>query len=404
MNFLLVINVALISLLPQMFYGLAQGLRARGARARVAFVHTADDPLIAPESRDALAQWLETDPRDPDWFVLKANEWPGFLWDAYCRDPRLVLVDCNAVADYPMAQRISFVTDAIYSQYENLARNLRAGQGFTIVDMEDAALAGRLGLDRPFAFVPHGGPCALSGPPLQDRDIEIFMPVKLNVSHDRAAFLANFTESDRRIADLAIDRVADGRSIADATQDACHARGLDAAPAQLAHLCRIVASWVEQDARRRLIAAVKGRRIHIAGWIAPDFFERAPDHVEALGLRSGSQIGALMRRSRLVINCVRVFNKGSHERLWLAMSNGALCLTDVSSFVAADFAHGREIWTIPAHLGELDSILAAALDDLEASQNMVARAQEIYLRHHSWEDRAQRLIDFAAGLGWIDRD
>ena len=355
-------------------------------------------------TREALAEWLETDPGDADWLVMRANDWPAFLWDAYYKDPRLILIDCNAVADYPLARRMTFVTDAIYSQYDNLARNLRAAQGFTIVDGDDDALTASLGLGQPFAFVPHGGPCALSGPPLRDRDIEIFMPAKLIGSHDRSRYLANFPGLDKRVADLAIDTAEDGRSVAAATLDACHELSIEIEPARLAHHCRIVGSWLEQDARRRLIAAVRPRQIHIAGWIDPAFFERPPDHVVAWGLRSGSQVGAMMRRSRLVINCVRVFNNGSHERLWLAMSNGAICLTDNSAFVTADFTHGQEIWTIPKEPRELDRIFAAALDDLDAGQIMVAKAQDIYLRRHGWDERGQRLIDFARMLGWSEQD
>jgi hypothetical protein len=228
------------------------------------------------------------------------------------------------------------------------------------------------------------------------------MPANLKFGHDLTLFLAAYAEEDKRIARHALEIAEDGRGVAAAVDEACVALGIEVAAPQLAHLCRIVASWLEQEARRRLIAGITDRQIHIAGSVAPDFFARPPGNIVPMGLRSGAQIGALMRESRLVVNCVRVFDGGSHERLWYALANGAMCLTDESTFVGSDFVHGEDLWYIPENGGALDAIVAGALDDLASSQRMVRRAQDIYSRRHGWDERAQRLIDFASDLEWDD--
>lgn len=74
------------------------------------------------------------------------------------------------------------------------------------------------------------------------------------------------------------------------------------------------------------------------------------------------------------------------------MAEGAVTLTDASSFLAGDFADGREILYLPNTkqrdgLAELASVLARDAD----LQKMADGAAAVYAEKHTWKERVRLL-------------
>jgi hypothetical protein len=103
-----------------------------------------------------------------------------------------------------------------------------------------------------------------------------------------------------------------------------------------------------------------------------------------------------MGRAKIVLDTTCKFPRGSHERIWYGMAEGAALLADHSHFVARDFRDGHEILCLPRKpigRGELDH-LRGLIEEPRRLQRIAEAAAPIYAAKHRWKERA-RLIDAA---------
>lgn len=102
---------------------------------------------------------------------------------------------------------------------------------------------------------------------------------------------------------------------------------------------------------------------------------------------------SLFRRSKITLNLLPEFKNGTHDRIYSAMLNHSLCLTDSSPRLAAEFKDGKDICfyhtQYPENLTNCIFQLLSSPDTLmELSQNGYFRAKE----NHSWQSRAACLL------------
>jgi spore maturation protein CgeB len=151
--------------------------------------------------------------------------------------------------------------------------------------------------------------------------------------------------------------------------------------------------------RRVSVLAALPEALRLA--VATDHFPaalRARPNLRHLGyIDDFGEIRALMRRSRIVLNITGKFPAGSHERIWFAMAEGAVVVTDRSVFMKQDFTDGETIVYLPqSRLAPSDlAPLAALAHDTKRLDRMAADAMAIYRNRHTWTKRAQLLIDAA---------
>lgn len=104
---------------------------------------------------------------------------------------------------------------------------------------------------------------------------------------------------------------------------------------------------------------------------------------------------SLFRQSKIVLNLLPEFKRGTHDRVYSAMLNHGLCLTDASPFLKREFEDGRELCFFCASdftglAKQIQDLLSSPARLKEISQNGYINAKE----NHSWQARAVSLLSF----------
>lgn len=102
-------------------------------------------------------------------------------------------------------------------------------------------------------------------------------------------------------------------------------------------------------------------------------------------------------RAKIVYQDMAEFNHGGHDRVFTAMLNGAVVVSEYSSYLAQDFAVDKEIFFYDWQNGEEQvRIINKLLVDEQSRLAVSIRAYSKAYRHHRWENRAQQILEFAA--------
>ena len=108
---------------------------------------------------------------------------------------------------------------------------------------------------------------------------------------------------------------------------------------------------------------------------------------------SFDEILRIMADTKIVLNLVDSFSYGSHERVFSAMLNGAVALTDVNGYWRDEFIEDKEIVTYSMlQLDELPQKITALLSDLPRLDAIAHAGQEKAEQSHTWKARAQEII------------
>lgn len=101
----------------------------------------------------------------------------------------------------------------------------------------------------------------------------------------------------------------------------------------------------------------------------------------------------LMEDSKIVLNHMAWFKYGASERIFEAMLQGAVSLTDRSEYLDAQFTDLQNIRFFHLNrLEDLPRIASEILADPARSQHLTENAYEIASRLHTWKNRVQDLL------------
>lgn len=373
---LVVMNRANGALIEQFYHDLADGFRLGGAETELVLF-----------DQDGDWQWYEGLCRRIDAMVEDGR--PFFV------------VDCNAKLKYSHCRhksfpRFSFVTDAPWSQHENIF-GYDGALTVNYVDQRHVHYLADMGCPHPAVFLPHGGPAPAAGRlPMEQRDLPAVFVGNLTAVPDLAGFRHRLAGAPAVLAGLceqALPQVLDGGDDPYlALRDRCRAQGMDCArdlaATVVAQLVGHIAAYAEAYHRLAALKALSRVPILWAGDVAPSVRASGLDHVQFIGPVSAEHALALMARARVVLNSVAVFRAGSHERIWYGMAGGAVVATDLSSYVAEDFTYGRHLLDIGAAGSDHGQGMRDLIETPTALQDMVDAALPIYARRHTWAQRA----------------
>jgi hypothetical protein len=387
-------------LVPRMSFDLVEGLRRLGFDATLLLVAQGEgDDLPPPEvAAPALAIPQQT------WWRLIPNsrvveETLGFL-----ESGGQMIMDWNAVLAFPDAPfpRISLLTDAPWSKLAEIRGNLSPRSGLGVVDINHGAFLRDFGVENRSVFVPHGGPSDRGdGGRLSaaERDIPILFVGNLQSRPDRA-FIQSVLGADApkvvsEIFQVAVDAASDGVDPYLALRGAAAERSVDLIPdlgdSSVLAMTRQLATWVESNRRFRLLTSIRSHPVHLVGQVGEGYFDRLPDTITLGGFLWGHEVLERMRNARITLNTVGVFPGGSHERIWYGMHAGSLVVTDPSDFLAETFEDGRTVVFLDRP-EDADTVLGEYLSDPARQDRMTAEALEVYLEHHTWTERAGRVV------------
>lgn len=111
------------------------------------------------------------------------------------------------------------------------------------------------------------------------------------------------------------------------------------------------------------------------------------------GLISPQEGIKLMEESKIVLNHMAWFKYGASERIFEAMLQGAVSLTDESEYLKAHFTDSENIKFFSlSHLDELPHIVHALLSDPHWSESITENGYRLAARSHTWMNRLEALF------------
>jgi glycosyltransferase involved in cell wall biosynthesis len=126
--------------------------------------------------------------------------------------------------------------------------------------------------------------------------------------------------------------------------------------------------------------------------VAPEAAARLAHH-DLKGETRWGDVLELMANAKVVLNSRITFSRGAHERMFYALSRGAVVATEPSAFLADELENRLGMVLLPADAGDMDRTLEGLLADDAALDEIRRRGLESYVGRHTWKERAARILE-----------
>lgn len=118
--------------------------------------------------------------------------------------------------------------------------------------------------------------------------------------------------------------------------------------------------------------------IHIHSWITSDECNQA------------------VGRAKIALNCMPWYKEGCSERVFNNMLNGAVCVTDTSTYLTGRFNHGKElIFYNLDSLNEMAKVVKYLLDNTKVAEQIADRGRKAAIENDTWTKRLEKILEFA---------
>ncbi len=149
--------------------------------------------------------------------------------------------------------------------------------------------------------------------------------------------------------------------------------------------------------RAQIITLLVNSNIHVTvyggNWDKLDICHHPCFHYK--GLIQPEDGVSLMEDSKIVLNQLAWFKAGASERIFEAMLQGAISLTDSSEYLEENFTDGEDIaFYSLKNLEKLPGIVRKLLDDEALAETIRANAYSKALNKHTWLERTKTLLSF----------
>lgn len=257
------------------------------------------------------------------------------------------------------------------------------------------------------AFLPHAG-CQYSGTsiPYQERTIDLsFMGSYIPPEQIRQQFRDYPEEMGLLLgttADILIREPE--RTLEDAVLTCFAQYGVtlqeSEMPAVLAEfriVDRYIRSYFRDTVIRTLVDAGICVDVYGDGW--EQFVTEAGDCLRIHPAVSYEESLAIISDSRISLNIMPWFKDGSHDRVFTAMLNGALCLTDGSAYLEEELRETENVYFYSLKgLKYLPTKIRRILSDTERSAAVAAAGRKLAQEKHTWAHRAEEVMDYLEQL------
>ncbi|HEY3917803.1 MAG TPA: glycosyltransferase [Stellaceae bacterium] len=318
------------------------------------------------------------------------------------RDRKTIFVDFNKRITYPERRpAVSVMVDHPCTLIKELAAEQSTDAVTGWVDASHVEAVKVLGFAHRAVFLPHAGPDPTERTvPMAEREIDIFFAGTLDDAIERPKTDGGASADAAQLVFDAVELMEKtGAPVLACTLQVIRQHGISTSSLTRNDFARLMTSTLEIGELNRRANVLAALPDDLSVVIASNYLPvalRDRTNIRHLGhIDDFDQIRNLMRHTRIVLNTTAKFPLGSHERIWYAMAEGALVLTDSSVFVKQDFADGENILYLPQkHLekSDLESLTSLAHDDAELAR-MTDSASARYRERHSWEKRAPYLVE-----------
>lgn len=257
------------------------------------------------------------------------------------------------------------------------------------------------------AFLPHAG-CRYSGEslPYQNRAIDLsFMGSYLPPEQIRAQFKQYPEEMCLLLETTADILVREPERTLENAVLACFAQyGLtlqdSEIPAVLAEfriVDRYIRSYYRDAVIRTLVDAGICVDVYGDGW--EQFVTEAENGLRIHPAVSYEESLAVTADSKIALNIMPWFKDGSHDRVFTAMLNGAICLTDGSAYLEEELRETENVYFYSLKgLKYLPAKIRRILSDPERGAAVAAAGRKLAQEKHTWAHRAEEVMDYLEQL------
>lgn len=260
-------------------------------------------------------------------------------------------------------------------------------------------------------FVPHGGNLSEKPPkPFADREIDVAFFGTCSASNEYKSIVDQMSEDIMKIMDATIARVMQGECIPaeEILIQELRSGGIELSEAQLLELFVVLAfadTYIRAKQREKLILhlAKPGLEVHVYGngWEKDELAQY--ENIKRHGAVSYTEALDIMTNTKIVINKMPLFLDGSHERVFTAMLNGAVCCTDESGYWKQEFIDGESICFYDFQdLDNLENIIKELLLNLDKAGKIAQNGYDIAIHKHQWKNRAEQILEICNKVSRIE--
>lgn len=138
--------------------------------------------------------------------------------------------------------------------------------------------------------------------------------------------------------------------------------------------------------------------VHVlgAGWERLEC--KKPENLVRVGGQVDSATcAAAVQQARIALNVLPWFRDGAHDRIFTAMLQGTLALTDGSAYLREEFADGKElVYFSLRKKEELPELVRSLLDEPERAGWIAGQGCKKAWERHTWGERAMQVA------AWLD--
>ncbi|MBO5483683.1 MAG: glycosyltransferase family 1 protein [Lachnospiraceae bacterium] len=99
--------------------------------------------------------------------------------------------------------------------------------------------------------------------------------------------------------------------------------------------------------------------------------------------------------SKISLNVMPWFKEGSHDRVFSAMLNGAVCLTDSSEYLKEECKEGTNLLCYSLdNLEQLPFLVRSVLDDVERGRSIAEAGKKLAEQKHTWAVRGREFLEY----------
>lgn len=133
-----------------------------------------------------------------------------------------------------------------------------------------------------------------------------------------------------------------------------------------------------------------------AGWNLLEC--RHPENIIQAGSVDSLKCLEVISQAKISLNVMPWFKAGAHDRIFNSMLNGAVCLTDVSSYINANFINGEQIVVyslemLRNHPDQIADYVKGLLSNQDLCQKIADAGYRSCVNIHSWQERTKKIID-----------
>ena len=155
-----------------------------------------------------------------------------------------------------------------------------------------------------------------------------------------------------------------------------------------------VLKYIKPWRRQRMVKclAESGIKVDIfgGGWEKVPFADSLVQH----GSVSYSEMLDVISRTKVLVQDEALFNDGAHDRVFTAMLNGAVVVSEYSTYLEELFENEKDIFMFDWQNTKAQfGVIPQLLDDEQYRSNIATSAYGKVAGKHTWKNRAERIIE-----------